>query len=259
MTPDPGDPGGRGADRTGDDPHPDLVALVRHELSNAAALDAGDHLSTCDECRDDLPEVVVGAAVMGRAARTLAAAPEHGGSSTSDPDHLPPLELPAGRRTSSRDRWLLTAAAVVVAAALGALTAGLVGGGEDTPTITAEPPAEGRTVVLAPPEADPTSTTAPPGPDATGRVRISEGDGATTLTFTTDGLPAAGSEEYYEAWLLDPATEKMLPLGLVPRDSEATFEVATSLVEQYGALDLSLETDDGDPTHSATSVLRGAY
>ena len=60
-------------------------------------------------------------------------------------------------------------------------------------------------------------------------------------------------------WLLEPATNKMLPLGLVEPGGTATFRIDEELVAEYGAVDVSLEVDDGDPAHSVTSVLRGAY
>jgi predicted anti-sigma-YlaC factor YlaD len=234
----------------GRDEHPDLLALVRRELPNADALAAGDHLASCSECRGDLADLVVGASVMGRAARTLVGAPV---ATPSEP--LPPLVLPS-RRRPARDRWVLAGAAAVVAGTLGALATGLLQGGDPAsqeaggaPT----PPSTSRTVPLGTTDLD------TPAPAASGEVLMTTGDAATTLTFTTADLPEAAADEFYEAWLLDPATEKMLPLGVVQAGSEATFEVATSLLDQYGALDLSLEPDDGDPRHSATSVLRGTY
>ena len=39
----------------------------------------------------------------------------------------------------------------------------------------------------------------------------------------------------------------------------ATFDLDDALVTSYSAVDVSLETDDGDPAHSVTSVLRGTY
>ena len=51
----------------------------------------------------------------------------------------------------------------------------------------------------------------------------------------------------------------MLALGLVDPDTGATFELDDGLVASYSAVDVSLETDDGDPQHSVTSLLRGTY
>lgn len=238
----------------GHDDHPDLLALVRHELPNADALAAGDHLSACASCRDELAELVVGASVMGRAARTLAVGPV--APVAAPAEQLPPLTLPR-RRTPSRERWLMAGAAAVVAGALGALSLGLLPGSEPATQEAGGP----STPPSAPSRSVPLGTTdlETPIPAASGEVLMTTRDAATTLTFTTEDLPETAADEFYEAWLLDPASEKMLPLGVVPAGSEATFEVATALLRQYDALDLSLEPDDGDPQHSATSVLRGSY
>ena len=61
------------------------------------------------------------------------------------------------------------------------------------------------------------------------------------------------------AWLLDPTTNKMLPLGQVGPSGTASFEVSDHLLAAYSAVDVSLEEDDGDPQHSPTSVLRATY
>jgi hypothetical protein len=86
-----------------------------------------------------------------------------------------------------------------------------------------------------------------------------EDGGRTRMTVAVHDLPAATSGEFYYAWLLDPDTNKMLALGLVDPDTGATFELDDALVASYSAVDVSLETDDGDPQHSVTSVLRGTY
>ena len=52
--------------------HPDLVALLRGHLDNAAAGAAGDHLAGCAECGTALVEAVVGHAVLTRTAEALA-------------------------------------------------------------------------------------------------------------------------------------------------------------------------------------------
>jgi hypothetical protein len=81
----------------------------------------------------------------------------------------------------------------------------------------------------------------------------------TAMTISTERLPAPGSGHFYYAWLLDPATQKMLPLGVVTPDGSTRFEVASELVGRYHAVDISLQDDDGNPAHSATSVLRAVY
>ena len=84
-------------------------------------------------------------------------------------------------------------------------------------------------------------------------------DHSAQMTVRTTGLPTASDGDFYYVWLLDPATNKMLPLGLVAPGGTATFRIDADLVAAYSAVDVSLEADDGDPEHSVTSVLRGAY
>ena len=95
---------------------------------------------------------------------------------------------------------------------------------------------------------------------AVGRARIVGGGGdRIRLTIEAPELPGARDGRFYYAWLLDPSTNKMLPLGQVGPDGTASFDLDHALVTAYSAIDVSLEDDDGDPGHSVTSVLRGSY
>jgi hypothetical protein len=212
--------------------HLDLFGLLRGELGNAEAIAAGQHLATCSTCQEELADAVVGHALLARASRTLG--PE---TETSRPAPLGVLP-PARRR-----RGALLAGAAAVVLALGATAA--VWWHSD-----GERPGRGVEAALAPlSEAEP----------GDGSVRMVEDGGRTRMTVAVHDLPAATSGEFYYAWLLDPDTNKMLALGLVDPDTGATFELDDALVASYSAVDVSLETDDGDPQHSVTSVLRGTY
>ena len=81
----------------------------------------------------------------------------------------------------------------------------------------------------------------------------------TRMTIEAPELPGPSSGQFYYAWLLDPDTNKMLPLGQVGPGGSASFDLDDSLLAAYSAVDVSLEDDDGDPGHSVTSVLRGSY
>lgn len=83
--------------------------------------------------------------------------------------------------------------------------------------------------------------------------------GETEMTISTHDLPDAGTGHFYYAWLLDPTTNKMLPLGQVSPTTTAHFEVPSDLLTRYHAVDISLQADDGNPAHSDTSVLRATY
>ena len=107
--------------------------------------------------------------------------------------------------------------------------------------------------------ADRSATLEPLAGGGGGLVSMTDGGAETRMVIETHDLPALEDGQFYYAWLLDPATNKMLPLGQVGTTSPASFEVAAGLLDAYSAVDVSLEDDDGDPQHSPTSVLRARY
>ncbi len=224
---------------TAPDEHVDLVGLVRGELDTAYVALARLHLDGCGECRAELVDVVAGHALLGRTAMTLDAGARPPRQRTDET--LP--ELP-----SPRARWARVP--VLVAAACLALVAILVGvlrPGDDPET--------------TPPVAEAVSATLEPlGATGGGSVEMTGVEGESTrMVFEVHDLPALSDGQFYYAWLLDPATNKMLPLGQVGTSSDASFDVPDGLVDAYSAIDVSLEDDDGDPQHSPTSVLRASY
>lgn len=240
MNPIEQDPGGMPPE------HPDLFALVRAELTNAEALAAGVHLDHCSECLSELAEVVVGNGLLTRAVRTQQSTGPNGApGSAAERPALPPLVLPPRRRSLTRPALLVAAAAVVIAL-VGAVALRLV---------DRDDPAE-RT---ATPAYDAVQLDAVEG-SAVGEARIlAESDDQTRLIIKAPDLPGVRGGRFYYAWLLDPATNKMLPLGQVGPNGTASFDLDNTLLASYSAIDVSLEDDDGDPGHSVTSVLRGTY
>ena len=72
------------------------------------------------------------------------------------------------------------------------------------------------------------------------------------------GMPPSGAHDYYEAWLGDPRG-RMVSMGTfrVAADGRVDARMAVAVdLRRYRLLDVSLERDDGDPAHSATSVMR---
>lgn len=220
--------------------HPDLLGLLHGELDNAAAVSAGRHLEECVECRQELAAVAVGHCLLTRAARTLE---DRGHLPAPVPGDLPALPVAGPRRLRRAAAWGLAAVLVVV------------GGTTATWSLLGHEPG---------PRPEPTATLASLAPLGTGSaadgaVTASPHGATTRLTVTTHQLPRTRTGDFYYAWLLDPRTEKMLPLGQMGPGGRASFEVPQALVRRYAAVDISLESDDGDPGHSVTSVLRGAY
>jgi anti-sigma-K factor RskA len=148
----------------------------------------------------------------------------------------PPVE-PArgalrGRLALSGALALAAAAAVVVVLALG----GGSDGGSDAPPAT--------TLALR----------ALPGVHGHASLTIAGED----AQLRGSGLPPSGAHDYYEAWLAD-ARGRMVSMGTfrVGRDGRVDVHMPIAVdVNRYALVDVSLEPDDGDPAHSATSVLR---
>jgi hypothetical protein len=221
--------------------HPDLTALLRGELSNNHVTEVADHLDGCEECRQDLAETAVGHALLAGTTRTL---------SGPAPLELPDVPQLDPSMSSRRERaWLRPLGLVAAAAALVVGTAVVV----DWADRPAAPPA-----TVASPER--TADLKPVDGTGSGRVLMAEDshDGV-QMTVETRDLPKIGRGEFYEAWLFNPKTQKMLALGVVGPGGKASFEVPDSLVGRYQVVDVSLERDDGDPGHSVTSVLRATY
>jgi len=78
-------------------------------------------------------------------------------------------------------------------------------------------------------------------------------------TVELGGLDPAGSGRFYELWLLD-EDGRMIALGSfqVGADGEAEVDLPLPVEpDRYRYFDVSLQEDNGDPTHSGASVLRG--
>ena len=222
------------------DQHPDLVGLLRGELSTAQVLAAENHVRACGECRHDLLDTVTGHALLARATGVL--------GDVELPAPATPLDTRAIRRRPRLGLVAAAAAVLVAGVGLGVGGGAVVGaGGGDDGDLVAGP---SISATLGPVDVD----------AGEGEVRMTaQSDHSMRVTVQTAGLPKAPAGDFYYVWLLDPATNKMLPLGLVEPGGTATFRIDEDLVAAYGAVDVSLEADDGDPGHSVTSVLRGAY
>jgi hypothetical protein len=92
---------------------------------------------------------------------------------------------------------------------------------------------------------------------ATGIATVHTSQHSQLMDVVTSGLPAAPANHYYEVWLLQPVTNKMLPVGLLSPSGRGTYAVASSMMSQYSAVDISLQDNNGNPAHSKVSVLRG--
>lgn len=221
--------------------HADSDALARHALgSGPTDVDVDQHLAACDVCRlevEDLREL----ADLARAVRSerLEPPPPHVWQGVVD-------ELGLDVRRTRRSRALVwAAAAAVVGLGAGSLTTWAVLRPDDS-AVAAEVI---RSVDLEPLTAGGAATS--------GTARLLEtGDGTQLVEVSA---PALGSADgHFEVWLIRPDSTRMVSLGVLPAGDVAEFSVpATALADGYTLVDVSDEPDDGLPTHSGDSVLRG--
>jgi anti-sigma-K factor RskA len=209
-------------------PYDELPGLLFGELDRAEVMAVSDHLADCDDCRREL-------AVLAATSASLRATARQPRPATA-PDPAPAAKAPAAKRWRRPLVGLAAALAVAVAAVL--WSGGTLG-----------PDRDGRTVLLAGVGAA----------AASGRATMAGDGGDRRMTLTADDLPALDPGQYYEVWLLDPDAGTVFPVGVLPPDGEARFTLPATVVGRYQVIDVSLEADDGDPTHSKRSLLRGRY
>lgn len=159
----------------------------------------------------------------------------------------PSAPVPLASRRRGVPVWLASAAAVL------ALVAGLgvgrmsVGEPEAAPV---EPEPTGS--VLAATDLTALDSDAPRG----AVEAVNDADDVVTVSVRATEL---GDEPgFHEVWLINVDGERMVALGILARSDNGTFEVPRRLLEEgYRIVDISVEPDDGDPTHSGVSLARG--
>jgi anti-sigma-K factor RskA len=223
----------------------ELPLLLAGELDREATIETANHLRECDNCTRELIGISVAYGSINAARRIerefgldfVGADKALLDSAVTVKMDQPPLRV--NPRQSRRRNWEIAAAAVTVAVVGVGIGVGLHR--STTPPVSAVATLHH---LVAPATATGTVT-----------VRLS---GATEhMNVTTAGLPAAPNNKFYEVWLLQPETNKMLPVGLLSPTGQGTFSVAAPIMAQYSSVDISLQTNDGNPAHSTTSVLRG--
>lgn len=217
----------------------DLPALLTGELSPSRENEVATHLEGCDACRRELATVARANAWLQDAAR-LEPSARGVESSMAEPVVLPPLSLP--RRSRRLDTRWLAAVAGVVLLAIGLLGGVLLGraqtGGSSSTRAVALHPVPGGVPVG----------------DAAGEARLAADGG---VRLSVDGLPPPPGRDFYEIWLFDPPSGRMLAVGVLPPNGKGTYSLPPTVEQGYTAVEISLQPNNGSPLHSKLSVLRG--
>ncbi len=98
-----------------------------------------------------------------------------------------------------------------------------------------------------------------PGSDADASGSAELGGAGDTARVQLAGLESSRDGEFYELWMLNDADD-LVSLGSFRVEDSGETEVELPIPvdpSEYGFLDISLEADDGDASHSGDSVLRG--
>jgi hypothetical protein len=228
--------------------HVDLDQLAEHALDpGQTPASVRSHLESCPDCSAVLAELVDVRRLAG--AEPLVPAPERVRGAVlaevraGDVAHPVPLPARAASRAPRRvPAWVAGLAATV------ALVAGL-GIGRLT---VAEPPgtdAPGSVVATA-------DLTALDSDAPRGEARAVSSDDTITLRVRARAL---GDEDgFHEVWLINVDGTRMVALGVLAEGDVGEFAVPRGLLDEgYRIVDISVEPDDGDPTHSGVSLARG--
>ncbi len=223
----------------------EISAYLLGELEEAERADFERRLARDPELRDEVEGL---RPVVSR----LVALPDQ----AWDAPEPPPLGAAATApgREPQRDRprargWAWTPARVAAAGALAAL---LLGAGIWIGTLVEDDPAGTgaageRSIALTPLGS---------GDAARGQLTVAADDGDRASLSVSGLTPNDG--DFYEVWLLGDRGLVSLGSFRVGAEGSATVDLQLPVdPSRYGSFDISLERDDGDPSHSSDSVLRG--
>ena len=79
-----------------------------------------------------------------------------------------------------------------------------------------------------------------------------------TITLKVQARALGGDDGFHEVWLINLDGTRMVALGVLAEGDTGEFDVPRGLLDEgYRIVDISVEPDDGDPTHSGVSLARG--
>jgi anti-sigma-K factor RskA len=240
------------------DPH--MPAFDDERAENAALLALGEpveawfeeHQRSCDRCQDELDQLhaTIDLAREGSGQRWVVDGPSpavwNAIAAQIGIVEPAPARIVSDRRLHSTSvRWrfpLAVAAAAVVAVLAGAIGVGI---GRGSGRSTAAGTVVSHAVLVQ--QSGPSS--------AKGTAAVRQADGHIVVTVQATGLPLR--QGYYQAWLYDPRTAGMFPLGALDADGDGTFTVDASIdLRSFDVIDVSAQ-DFGSYIHPKQSVLQG--
>ena len=235
--------------------HVDLDDLADLVLDPAETPDSvRRHVESCPECTDrldallDVRRLAVGEPLVAPPdrVRDRVLAQVRGSEDVAEPRTLqvadaPRDELRPRRGVSAWAAGLAAGVALVAGLGLGRLTVG------DDATPTPDAP---EAVVAA---ADLTALDSSAGRGVASAVRHDD-----TLTLRVEARGLGDEDGFHEVWLINVDGTRMVALGVLADGDTGEFQVPRGLLDEgYRIVDISVEPDDGDPTHSGVSLARG--
>lgn len=79
-----------------------------------------------------------------------------------------------------------------------------------------------------------------------------------TITLRVSARELGSEDGFHEVWLINVDGTRMVALGVLADGDMGEFQVPRGLLDDgYRIVDISVEPQDGDPTHSGVSIARG--
>jgi len=214
--------------------------------------DVREHAETCPECAG---LVAAFTGVRRRAGADVLVPPPAGlraqvlaevRAGQADPRTGPEPADPSRRR--GVPLWLAGIAAAL--ALLAGIGLGRIGAGDTEAPEAVAPPADTGTVVAA---TDLTALDSDADRGVASAVRSDD-----TLTLRVRARELGDEDGFHEVWLINVDGTRMVALGVLAEGDTGEFQVPQGLIDEgYRIVDISVEPDDGDPTHSGVSLARG--
>jgi hypothetical protein len=230
---------------------PEQLAGLALDPADAPA-DVLEHAQTCPECAALLAALT---GVRRRAGADALVPPPAGlraqvlAEVRSEDAQSPPRPVPA-EPAPRRGVPLWLAAVAAALALLAGVGLGRVAAGTTGTPEAVDPSTDAGTVVAA------TELTALDSDAERGEASAVQTDD--TFTIRVDASELGDESGVREVWLINVDGERMISIGLLASGDEGEFAVPMDLIDEgYRIVDISVEPDDGDPTHSGVSIARG--